>query len=132
MFGTAQIGYKEMLYLDVTGRNDWSSTLSYTPNVSYFYPSFGLTALINEITTLPEAFNLLKARASYSIVGNDMPAYITNPTHKFRNGSVDFNTSVPFTEMKPEKLKSMEFGFDLSMFDKLLCGSLRSYERRNS
>ena len=117
VFGTAQIGYKEMLYLDVTGRNDWSSTLSYTPNVSYFYPSFGLTALINEITTLPEAFNLLKARASYSIVGNDMPAYITNPTHKFRNGSVDFNTSVPFTEMKPEKLKSMEFGFDLSMFD---------------
>ena len=107
VFGTAQIGYKEMLYLDVTGRNDWSSTLSYTPNVSYFYPSFGLTALINEITTLPEAFNLLKARASYSIVGNDMPAYITNPTHKFRNGSVDFNTSVPFTEMKPEKLKSM-------------------------
>ncbi|MGP1421922.1 MAG: SusC/RagA family TonB-linked outer membrane protein [Tannerella sp.] len=132
VFGTAQIGYKDMLYLDVTGRNDWSSTLSYTPNVSYFYPSFGLTALINEMTTLPEAFNLLKARASYSIVGNDVPAYTTNPTHEFSNGSVKFNTAVPFTEMKPEKLKSLEFGFDLSMFDNRFEMDFTYYKTNNT
>ena len=116
VFGTAQVGYKDMLFLDITGRNDWSSTLSFTPNVSYFYPSVGLTALINEMTKLPEMINLLKVRGSYSVVGNDMPAFITNPTHSFSNGSVSFNTSIPFTDMKPEKLHSMEFGFDLGMF----------------
>lgn len=131
-FGTAQIGYKDMLYLDVTGRNDWSSTLSFTPNGSYFYPSVGLTAIVNEMTKLPEMINLLKVRGSYSIVGNDVPAYITNPLHSFSNGSVSFNTTVPFTDMKPEKLKSMEFGFDLSMFNNRLDMDFTWYKTNNT
>ncbi len=131
VFGTAQIGYKDMLFLDITGRNDWSSTLSFTPNVSYFYPSVGLTALINEMTKLPEMINLLKLRGSYSVVGNDMPAFITNPTHSFSNGSVSFNTSIPFTDMKPEKLHSMEFGFDLGMFDSRFDMDFTYYKTNN-
>jgi TonB-linked SusC/RagA family outer membrane protein len=131
VFGTAQVGYKDMLFLDITGRNDWSSTLSFTPNVSYFYPSVGLTALINEMTKLPEMINLLKVRGSYSVVGNDMPAFITNPTHSFSNGSVSFNTSIPFTDMKPEKLHSMEFGFDLGMFDSRFDMDFTYYKTNN-
>lgn len=117
VFGTAQIGYRGMLYLDVTGRNDWSSTLAFTNNMSYFYPSFGLTALLNEMVPMSEKVNLLKLRGSYSIVGNDMPAYITHPLDKFNLGSLEVNMKAPFTEMKPEKIHSMEFGFDLNMFD---------------
>ncbi|MCC8172018.1 MAG: SusC/RagA family TonB-linked outer membrane protein [Parabacteroides sp.] len=117
VFATAQVGYKGMVYFDITGRNDWSSTLAYTNNESYFYPSFGLTALLNEIFRMPETFNLLKLRGSYSIVGNDMPAYITHPMATFNIGSLAVNTRAPFTEMKPEKIHSMEFGFDLSMLN---------------
>lgn len=120
VFGTAQFGYKGMIYIDVTGRNDWSSTLAFTDNESYFYPSFGLTALLNEMIPMTPAINLLKLRGSYSIVGNDMPAYITHPMDKFNLGSLEINTKAPFTEMKPEKIHSMEFGFDLSMLDSRL------------
>ena len=70
VFATAQLGWKDMLFLDVTGRNDWSSTLAFTPNGSYFYPSVGLTAVISDMVKLPTAFNQLKARATYSVVGN--------------------------------------------------------------
>lgn len=49
VFGTVQFGFNGMIYLDVTGRNDWSSTLAYTNNFSYFYPSVGVTALLNEM-----------------------------------------------------------------------------------
>lgn len=132
VFGTAQIGFKEMIYMDITGRNDWSSTLSFTPNMSYFYPSVGLTALLNEMVAMPEAVNLLKLRGSYSVVGNDMPAYITHPTHNFENGSVKFNTNIPFTEMKPEKLKSMEFGFDVSMLDNRFEMDFTYYKTNNT
>ena len=131
VFATAQIGFKDMLYVDVTGRNDWSSTLAFTPNGSYFYPSFGLTGVISEMTQLPEVFNLLKVRATYSIVGNDMPYYITNPINSFSNGSVSFNTTMPFTDMKPEKLHSMEFGFDATLFDNRFDMDFTYYKSNN-
>ncbi len=131
VFATAQFGWKDMLFLDVTGRNDWSSTLAFTPNGSYFYPSVGLTAIISDMVKLPEVINVLKARASYSIVGNDMPAYITNPLNSFSNGSISFNTKKPFTDMKPEKLHSIEFGFDASMFDNRLDFDVTFYKTNN-
>ena len=131
VFATAQIGWKDMIFLDLTARNDWSSTLAFTPNISYFYPSVGLTVILSDLFKMPEAVNLLKARASYSIVGNEMPTYITNPTNGFSNGSVSFNTSVPFTDMQPEKLHSLEAGFDLAMFDNRLAMDVTYYKTNN-
>ena len=69
VFGTVQFGYNGMIYLDVTGRNDWASSLAYTNNFSYFYPSVGLTLLLNEMIPMSEKINLLKVRGSYSVVG---------------------------------------------------------------
>ena len=131
VFGTAQFGWKDMLFLDVTARNDWSSTLAFTPNISYFYPSVGLTAVISDMVKMPEAFNLLKVRGSYSIVGNEMPIYITNPLNGFNNGVVTFNTTIPFTDMQPEKLHSIEAGFDLAMFDNRLSLDFTYYKTNN-
>ncbi len=130
VFATAQIGFGGMVYLDVTGRNDWSSTLAYTSNQSYFYPSFGLTALLNEMLPM-EGINLLKLRGSYSIVGNDMPAYITKPKDGINLGSLEPNNNAPFSEMKPEKMHSMEFGFDLSMLDSRLDIDFTYYKTNN-
>jgi TonB-linked SusC/RagA family outer membrane protein len=115
VFGTAQLGFKGMVYIDITGRNDWSSALAFTNNVSYFYPSVGLTGLLNEIIPMSDFVNLLKVRGSYSIVGNDVPAYITHPMYSMTRGNLSPNTKAPFLEMKPEKMHSMEFGFDVTL-----------------
>ncbi len=117
VFGTFQVGYEGKIYVDVTGRNDWASTLAFTNNLSYFYPSMGLTALLSELIPMNEKINLLKLRGSYSIVGNDVPAYITYPMDGINLGQLEPNTKAPFDEMKPEKMHSMEFGFDLNMFN---------------
>lgn len=130
VFGTMQVGYKNMLFADVTGRNDWSSTLAYTNNKSYFYPSVGLTAVLSEMFTIPNV-NLLKLRGSYSVVGNDMPAYITNPLDSYNLGGLDPNTKAPFKEMKPEKMHSMEFGFDLGMLENRLNIDFTYYKTNN-
>ena len=131
VFGTVQFGFNGMIYLDVTGRNDWSSTLPYTNNFSYFYPSVGVTALLNEMIPMGEKINLLKFRASYSVVGNDVPAYITYPLDGINLGALEPNTSEPFTEMKPEKMHSMEFGVDLAMFDNRFNFDVTYYKTNN-
>ena len=131
VFATAQFGWKDMLYLDVTGRNDWSSTLAFTPNGSYFYPSVGLTAVVSDMVKLPSAWNVLKARATYSVVGNEMPAFITNNLNGFSNGSISFKTTMPFTDMQPEKLHSIEFGIDATMFDNRLDFDVTLYRTNN-
>ena len=81
LFATAQIGWKESIYLDVTARNDWSSTLANTKseNSGFFYPSVGLSWIINKTLNLPEWISFGKVRASWAQVGNDLPIGITSP-----------------------------------------------------
>lgn len=131
VFGTLQVGYQGKIYVDVTGRNDWSSTLAYTNNMSYFYPSVGLTALLSEMITMNENVDLLKFRGSYSIVGNDVPAYITHPMDGINFGQLEPNTKAPFEEMKPEKMHSMEFGMDLNMFNNRFNFDFTYYKTNN-
>ena len=77
VFGTAQIGYADALYLDLTARNDWSSTLYGTNSLKkgYFYPSVGLSWLIHKSINLPDWINFAKIRGSFAEVGNDLPRY---------------------------------------------------------
>lgn len=130
VFATAQLGYKNFIYLDVTGRNDWSSTLAFTPNVSFFYPSVGLSMLVNEVADLGKV-NLLKLRGSYTIVGNGVNTGITNPLNSIANGSIELNTTEPFTDLKPEKMYSLEFGVDFAAFDNKLSMDLTYYKTNN-
>ena len=78
-FGDISVSYNDWLFLNITGRNDWSSNLSYTPNGSYFYPSAGVSAIINKVLKLPEVISFAKLRGSYAVVGNSVPIYVTNP-----------------------------------------------------
>jgi len=112
VFASATFGYKEMLYLDVTGRNDWSSTLVNTDNVSFFYPSVGVTGVLSEMVTMPEAISFAKVRASFAQVGNDVSAFLTSPSNTIVNGVVTAPTvgPQPGTSLKPEKQNSFEFG----------------------
>ena len=121
VFMNAQIGYKDMLYLDLSGRNDWASTLAFTGNDSYFYPSAGLTAIVSDIFTLPEVMSFGKLRASYTQVGNEVPFNRINPQNTINaSGGVVRNTTRPFTNAKPELIDSYEFGADWRFFDNRL------------
>ncbi len=120
VLGNLEVGYQNKLFLDISARNDWSSTLAYTDNTSYFYPSFGATALLDKIFELPKYVSLAKLRSSYAIVANDVPAFITNPINKIDKNGVSVNTTKPFKEMKPEKQHSFEVGLDLRLFQNRL------------
>jgi TonB-linked SusC/RagA family outer membrane protein len=112
VFASATFGYKEMLYLDVTGRNDWSSTLVNTNNEGFFYPSVGITGILSEMVTLPQAISYAKVRASFAQVGNDVGAFLTTPLWTLSAGNPT-NPTVgpqPGTSLKPEKQNSYEFG----------------------
>lgn len=112
-FANIQLGYKDMVYLDLSGRNDWASTLSLTPNDSYFYPAVGFTGILSQMVKMPEAISFAKVRASWSKTANDVPfnkivkwATVGSAT----TISTKNPTYVPFTNAKPEMITSNEIG----------------------
>ncbi len=121
VFASAQVGYKSMLYFDVTGRNDWSSAL---PNTAYFYPSLGMTAIFTEMMDL-SFLDYGKMRLSYAKVGNAVPAYLTNPRSQrgyIQNGNFIEPNTVIYNdiELVPEESASLEFGLDLKAINNKL------------
>ena len=74
VFFNASVGYKSMAYLDVTGRNDWSSTLP-SFNRSYFYPSVSGSVILSEMFKLPDWVTYFKIRGSWAKDGNDTDPY---------------------------------------------------------
>ncbi|MFB3388271.1 SusC/RagA family TonB-linked outer membrane protein [Flavobacterium sp. LAR06] len=130
VFAATTFGYKEMLYLDVAARNDWSSTLANTSSPSYFYPSVGLTAIISEMTTLPEWINFGKVRATYAEVGNDVYPFVTTPTYYYTPGVTDPKPKVApkeGTSLKPELKSEYELGTEWRMFNNRFTFELSYY-----
>ena len=123
VFGTVSLGYTSMLFLDVTGRNDWSSTLP-KQNRSYFYPSVSLSAIISEMVKMPEVIDFLKIRGSWAMVGNDTNPYMldyvySNTTSMVNGGTVlemKLPDAYPLRDLKPESTTSFEVGLDYRMF----------------
>lgn len=100
VFGAVTFGFKEALFLDVTARNDWSSALAYTDGYSFFYPSVGASLLLNRFVDMGRNIDLFKFRGSYSIVGNDVPVYKTNPRYTYGDqGAINPPESVPFLSL---------------------------------
>ena len=111
-------GYKNAIFLDVSGRNDYASTLALTGNESYFYPSYGLSLVLSELVTLPDAISFAKLRVSSASVGNEVPFNVVNPQNSVTAaGNVSRNTQKPFTDLKPEMIETTEFGLDLRFFN---------------
>ena len=121
LFINTTIGFKEMLFLDLAGRNDWASTLALTGNDSYFYSSAGLTAIFSEMFEMPDYISFAKIRASVARVGNEVPYNRIFPRHTINSdGSVNFNTIKPFTDAKPEIITTSEIGLDWRFFSNRL------------
>jgi TonB-linked SusC/RagA family outer membrane protein len=118
LFGNFVFGYKDAIFIDVAGRNDYASTLALTGNESYFYPSYGISAVISELVTLPEAISFAKLRVSSASVGNEVPFNVVNPQNTVTAaGNVSRNTQKPFTDLNPEMIETTEFGLDLRLFN---------------
>ena len=117
VYGMASVNYKGKYFVDVTGRNDWSSTLPLQNN-SFFYPSVNTSLVFSEIFKLPAAISFAKARFSIAQVGNDTDPYSTDkyygPSEFPSSGSVQ--TILHNANLKPEISTSKEAGLDLRFF----------------
>jgi len=122
-FANLSLGFKDFLFLDVAGRNDWASTLALSGNQSYFYPSIGGSAIISQMFNLPNAISLLKVRASFSQTANEVPYNVVQPLATIGGagtpdgiGGINKPTQVPFTNLKPEKIVANEYGLEAKFF----------------
>ena len=118
LFTNITLGFREMVFLDFSGRNDWASSLAGTGNESYFYPSIGATAILSEMFEMPSYVSFAKIRYSNSRVGNEVPFNRVNPQNTITAaGSVNRNTQQPFDNLEPEIITSNEVGANLRFLD---------------
>lgn len=118
IFASAEVGWKSMLYLTLTGRNDWASQLANSSSTCFFYPSIGLSAVVSEMVRLPSFVDYLKVRSSFSSVGMPYPRNLTSPTFEYDETTQTWKpkTHYPIGDLKPERTDSWEFGLDMRLF----------------
>lgn len=118
VFASAEVGWRSMLYLTLTGRNDWASQLKGSSQTSFFYPSVGLSAIINEMAELPTVIDLLKVRGSFSSVGIPYSRFLTVPIYKYDPNTQGWvpKTHYPIGKLYPERTESWEVGLDAVLF----------------
>ena len=121
LFGSVEVGWKQMLYLTVTGRNDWASQLAGSPQKSFFYPSVGLSWIPSATFDLPDAFTYLKLRASFSSVGIPFPRFLTTPTYAYDETTQQWlpTTFREIGQLYPERTKTWEVGLDARLWNDL-------------
>lgn len=134
LYGLVNLGYKDMIYLDVTARNDWSSTLP-KENRSYFYPATSLSILINEMIDVNN-LNLLKLRGGIAVAGNDTNPYnLINILSAYESWDGLTRLGKPSTillpDLMPERATSYEAGLDVGMFSNRLRFSATYYKVDN-
>ncbi len=121
VFASTNLGYKDKLFLDLTARNDWSSTLANTPQEKkgYFYYSIGLSAVISDLIKLPDFISYSKLRLTMAEVGNDVGIYSTIPVNTLNTGVLTSNVSGPYQglPLRPEISKSYEIGYEGRFWD---------------
>jgi TonB-linked SusC/RagA family outer membrane protein len=131
IYGSSQLSWKDKIFLDITGRNDWSSTLPYGNN-SFFYPSVSTSFLINEIVKLPAIISFAKFRLSWAQVGNDTRPYQTDKYYDRIYGNSFTNSSVLFNaDLKPEITSSYEAGIDLRLYKNRVGIDLAFYNNKS-
>ncbi|MBX2944214.1 MAG: SusC/RagA family TonB-linked outer membrane protein [Cyclobacteriaceae bacterium] len=143
LYGTAQVGYKNILFLDLTARNDWSSALTLPQAIkdagigsednAYFYSSAALSAVLSDMIELPQVISFAKLRTSVAQVGNDTDAFTFtqsfNPSDPFGNSQVYGETDrLANFSLKPEISTAYEAGIDLMFFNRRIGLDLTYYQ----
>ncbi|MCZ4245455.1 SusC/RagA family TonB-linked outer membrane protein [Pedobacter punctiformis] len=124
LFASAQIGYKNKLFLDLTDRQEWSSTLAFTPQQTYNYYSIGANAILTDLFKFPTAVNFAKIRASYATVGNGIEDNRTNPQPNIDAGTYVGPDGAPVTVgglyLRPEQNQTIEIGTEWRLLNNKL------------
>lgn len=121
VFASVEVGWRDMLFLTATGRNDWASQLAYSSQPSFFYPSVGLSAVVSNMVDMPEWFDFLKVRGSYSQVATAFDRFLSNPSYTYNDQTHNWSKSetYPATDLKPEDTRSWEIGLNMRFLKSL-------------
>ena len=141
LYGAAQMSFKNYLFLEVTGRNDWSSALTLPAELkalgseknSFFYSSAALSAVISDMVKLPEIINFAKVRGSVAQVGNDTDPFTFTQAY---NPSTAFGTAQIYSEtdrlanlsLKPEISTAFEIGTEVKLMNNRIGLDLTFYQ----
>lgn len=132
-YGLASFSFRNQIFVDVTGRNDWSSTLPQQNN-SFFYPSVNTSFILSDILNLPNSIDYLKYRFSYAQVGNDTDPYKTSKYYS--QNAFPSSASVPLTlynaNFQPEITTSYETGIETKLFKNRLNMDATGYQTLTS
>lgn len=120
IFGSLELGWKKMLYLTLTGRNDWASQLAGSSSKSFFYPSAGLSWIPTGLWDMG-ALGYLKVRGSVASVGMPFPRFLTIPTYEYDATSKIWKdkTHYPIGDLKPERTLTYEVGLEARLWQDL-------------
>ena len=121
VFASVEVGWKQMLYLTVTGRNDWASQIAGSSSSSFFYPSVGLSWVPTSLWDMGESLSYLKLRGSIASVGMPFPRYLTIPTYEYdaTNRVWKDKTHYPIGDLKPERTTTYEVGLDARLWQRI-------------
>ena len=131
LFLSAEFGYKSMLYLTLTGRNEWDSALHGTAQSSFFYPSVGLSAIVTEMCKLPQVISYLKVRGSWASVGSAIEPNLSSAwRYEYNPASGTYKTVTYKFPQKfyPERTDSWEAGVTARLFNNAFTVDLTFYQ----
>jgi len=135
LYGTVDLAFKNYLFLQLTGRNDWSSTLPQDNN-SYFYPSVSTSFVFSDAFTMPQWLTMGKVRASYAMASVDDSPYQLQPTYKIGSWYGYSWASIPGTippaNLKPQNTSSFEIGADFGVWHDRFNASLTYYHKKST
>lgn len=131
IFASGQLAYRNMVFFDLTARNDWASTLAATESESFFYFSSGLSGVLTDLLPIKsDILTYLKVRGSYAEVGNEPAAYQSISTYPIANGFPVTVTRRPNPYLKPELTKSAELGLNATLLKGALSIDATVYHAR--
>ena len=137
VYASADISYSNFLFLNLTGRNDWFSTLAKGRN-SIFYPSVGVSLILSDAMTMPKFINYAKLRASWAQTGGDTDPYklsltyaLTGATQNAPLGQIN-QSEVPNALLQPYLVTGSEIGLEARMFNSKLGIDLAVYDRKTT
>lgn len=134
LYGRMELSWKNAIFLEATGRNDWSSTLP-VDSRSYFYPSLSNSIVFSDLIKMPKLIDLLKLRSSWAISKSIPGPFAINQAFSVSNNSWDglstaaYPNSIKDYSISPTQRSSYEIGVDFSLFKKRLYGNYTRYYR---
>ncbi|MCC8034420.1 MAG: SusC/RagA family TonB-linked outer membrane protein [Rikenellaceae bacterium] len=133
IFATASVGYKNMVFVEGSIRNDWLSILSGSSTTSVLYPSAGVSGVITDIFDIRSDYlSFAKVRFSYSEVGNGIERFRTRSYYAIADGMMSTETFYPGIDTKPERTRSYEVGLNLELFRRKLSLDVTIYQSKTT